>query len=82
MINVQLKQNISNNNQSLGLDGFSIQFCRVFWNDLKVLFLDCVDYSFANNQLFSSPYEQLRTRTLRSGENHNVNVTTYNDTEL
>ena len=39
------------NNKSLGLDGFSIEFYKTFWQDLKEIFLKCLNYSVVANQL-------------------------------
>ena len=49
-------------NKHPGLDRFSIiEFYKTFWNNLKILFLDCGNYFLQNNLLCSSQYEDFIT---------------------
>ena len=42
------------NIKSPGQDGFSTEFYRMFWQDLKEMFLKCLNYSLVANQLCDS----------------------------
>ena len=48
------------NKKSPGQDGFSIEFYKMFWQDLKEIFLKCLNYSLVANQLCDSQYEGVR----------------------
>ena len=37
------------NNKSPGLDGFSIEFYKTFWTEIKSLFMECLDFSKLTN---------------------------------
>ena len=37
------------NNKFPGLDGFSVKFYNTFWQDLKCLFLNCLNYFFTTS---------------------------------
>ena len=54
------------NNKSPGLEGFSIEFYKVFWQEI---FLKCLNYSLVANQLCNSQYEGLKTLISRPGKN-------------
>ena len=51
------------------MDGFSIEFYKTFWQDLKEIFLNCLNYSLVANQLCDSQYEGLITLIPKSGKN-------------
>ena len=51
------------NNKSSGLDGFSIEFYKVFWQDLREIFLKCCNYSLVADQLCDSQYEGFNANT-------------------
>ena len=51
------------------MDGFSIEFYKVFWQDLKEIFLKCLNYSLVANQLCDSQYEGLTTLIPKPGKN-------------
>ena len=57
------------NNKSSGLNGFSIEFYKTFWQDLKEIFLKYLNYSLVANQLCDSQYEGLITLIPKSGKN-------------
>ena len=44
-------------NKSPGLNGFFIEFYKIFWQDLNHLFLNCLNYFFNTSQLCDSQYE-------------------------
>ena len=56
------------NNKSPGLDGFFNEFYKVFWQDLKEIFLKCLNYSLVPNQLCDSQYKRLITLIPKSGK--------------
>ena len=57
------------NNKSLGWMVFFIEFYKTFWQDLKEIFLKCLNYSLAANQLCDSRYKGLITLIPKSGKN-------------
>ena len=57
------KENMECENKSPGLDGFSIEFYKVFWQDLREIFLKCLNYSLVANQLCDSQYEGFNANT-------------------
>ena len=57
------------NNKFPGLDGFSIEFYKVFWQDLKEIILKSLNYSLAANQFCDSKYEGLITLIPKPGKN-------------
>ena len=57
------------NNKSPGLDGFSVEFFKAFWQDLKEIFLKCLHYSLVANQLCDSQHEGLITLIPKPGKN-------------
>ena len=64
------------NNKSPGLDGFSIEFYKMFWQDLKNLFMECVNYSWEKKELCNSQYEGLITLIPKPGKDC-LNVSNY-----
>ena len=54
---------------SPGLDGFSIEFYKVFWQNLEEILLKCLNYSLVANQLCDSQYEGLITPVPKPGSN-------------
>ena len=42
------------NNVAPGASGFTNEFFKFFWRDVKLFVLKSVDYSFANNRLSAS----------------------------
>ena len=56
------------NNKSPGLDGFSIEFCKTFWTEIKSLFMECLDFSKITNQLSKSQYEGVITILPKPGK--------------
>ena len=46
-------------NRSPGLDGFAVEFYKVFWEDIKRPFMECLKYSISTNQLCPSQYEEI-----------------------
>ena len=57
------------NNKSPALDGFSIEFYKTFWQDLKEIFLKCLNYFLVADQLCDSQYKELITLIPKSGKN-------------
>ena len=53
----------------LGWMFFFIEFYKTFRQDLKEIFLKCLNYSLVANQLCHSQYEGLITLILKSGKN-------------
>ena len=39
------------NNKSPGSDGISIEFYKIFWNDIKIYLVNSLNYSFQNGDL-------------------------------
>ena len=60
---------LSKNSKSLGLHVFSFEFYKTFWQDLKEIFLKCLNYSLVANQPCDSQYEGLITLIPKSGKN-------------
>ena len=56
------------NNKSPGLDGFSIEFYKTFWTEIKSLFMECLDFSKLTNQLSESQYEGVITLLPKPGK--------------
>ena len=40
-----------NNNKSLGSDGITTEFYKIFWNDIKSFYIKSLNYSFENDSL-------------------------------
>ena len=40
-----------NNGKSPGSDGFTVEFFKVFWKDIKILLLESINYSFLQGEL-------------------------------
>ena len=55
-------------NKSPGLDGFSIEFCKTFWNDIKGSFMNCINYSILKNELCESQYQGVITLFPKPGK--------------
>ena len=56
------------NNKSPGLDGFSIEFYKTFWNDIKGPFMNCINYSILKNELCKSQYQGVITLFPKPGK--------------
>ena len=56
------------NNKSPGLDGFSVEFYKTFWTEIKSLFMECLDFSKITNQLSKSQYEGVITLLPKPGK--------------
>ena len=56
------------NNKSPGLDGFSIDFYKTFWTEIKSLFVECLDFSKFTNQLSESQYKGVITLLPKPGK--------------
>ena len=57
------------NNRSPGPDDFAVEFYKVFWEDIKRPFMECLKYSISTNQLCPSQYEGIITLFPRPGKN-------------
>ena len=64
------------NNKSPGLDGFSAEFYKTFWQDLKELFIKCLNYSLTTNRLCDSQYKGVITLIPKPGKDC-MNVSNY-----
>ena len=66
------------NNKSPGLDGFSVEFYKTSWQDLKELFINCHNYSLTKltNRLCDSQYEGVITLIPKPGKDC-MNVSNY-----
>ena len=64
------------NNKSPGLGGFFVEFYKTFWQDLKELFINCLNYSLTTNRLCDSQYEGVITLIPKSGKEC-MNVSNY-----
>ena len=58
------------NNKFPGLDEFSTEFYKVFWEVIKSDFLDCLNFSMKNLELCNSQYEGVITLLLKPGKDH------------
>ena len=56
------------NNRSPGPDGFAVEFYKVFWEDIKRPFMECLKYSISTNQLCPSQYEGIITLLPKPGK--------------
>ena len=56
------------NNKSPGPDGFSVEFYKCFWDDLKHPFMECLKYSINKDQLCKSQYEGVITLLPKPGK--------------
>ena len=56
------------NNKSPGLDGFSIEFYKTFWIEIRSLFMECLDFSKITNQLSKSQYDGVITLLPKPGK--------------
>ena len=56
------------NNKSPSFDGFSTEFYKTFWTEIKSLFMECLDFSKLTNQLSESQYEGVITLLLKPGK--------------
>ena len=55
------------NNRSPGPDGFAAKFYKVFWEDIKRPFMECLKYSINTNQLCPSKYKEIITLLPKPG---------------
>ena len=42
------------NNKTPGEDGISVDFYKVFWNNIETIFMEMIEYSYSNNTLHQS----------------------------
>ena len=56
------------NSKSPGPDGFSVEFYKCFWDDLKHPFMECLKYSINKDQLCKSQYEGVITLLPKPGK--------------
>ena len=57
-------------NKSPGLDGFSVEFYKAFWDDLKQYFLDSINFSASTSVLTKTQYQGLITLIPKPGKDH------------
>ena len=63
------------NNRSPRPDGFAVEFYKVFWEDIKRPFMECLRYSVSTNQLCPSQYEGMITLLSKPGKDHHFAAT-------
>ena len=57
-------------NKSPGLDGFSVEFYKAFWDDLKQCFLDSINFSASTSILTKTQYQGVITLIPKPGKDH------------
>ena len=59
---------IMNNGKSPGMDGYTAEFYKFFWNDLNEYFVNSLNYGFKNGILSTSQRQSLVTCIPKEGK--------------
>ena len=57
-------------NKSPGIDGFTTEFYKTFWNDIKNCLFDSITFSFNIRKLTDSQYQRIITLVPKPDKDH------------